>query len=217
MAPTHSDECPRLVDEEILAAFDRAVAKYAPAVRERLVHPGLSEAEIRAQFEAIGVKPSGEALAWWRYFDRPVRGIVGFPLEVLPDFQFASVPMSVEVYGVYRRIAEENAEPPRDPEQVWATQWIPIFGTDGSGVVALDCRGPEDGPSPVRTVRPDTIFQPEHAPIIAPSLGQLLAGASRWMRQGTCRFEPERRSWWPLEAWTNVSHAERYALPYSEA
>lgn len=216
MAPTHSDEHARLVDEEILAAFDRALAEYAPAVRERVVHPGLSEAEIQAQFGAIAVEPSEEALRWWRYFDRPDRALVGFPLEVLPDFQFASVPMSVEAYGLYRRIADENAEPGWDPEQAWATQWLPIFLTEGSGAVVLDCRGPGHGPSPVRTVRPDTIYGPDHAPMIAPSLGELVAGAVRWMQQGACRFDPERRAWWPLEAWTRQSHAERYAVPAAE-
>jgi hypothetical protein len=218
MAPTRSEERPRLVDEQILASFDGAVAEYAPAVRERLVHPGLSEAEIRAQFAAIGVQPSREAVAWWRYFDRPSRGAVGFPLEVLPDFQFASVPMSVEEYRAWRSQTEDLADREGwDPDDAWGQAWIPLFGTDGSGVVVLDARGAEDGPSPVRTVRPDTIFGPDHAPVIAPSLGELLAGAVHWMRQGSCRFEPERRAWWPVEAWASQSHAERYALPHGES
>jgi cell wall assembly regulator SMI1 len=137
-------------------------------------------------------------------------------VHVLPDFEFVSVSQSVAACRFLRQPAEEDADPGWDPDTAWATQWIPIFVMGTGGFVALDCRGPTDGPSPVRTVRPDTAYGPDHAPVIAPSLGELLAGASRWMQQGTCRFEPEQGLWWPLEAWIDQSDAERYGLPRAE-
>jgi hypothetical protein len=216
MVPARRDDAPWLTDEAIVAAFDRALVEYAPAVRERLINPGLSDSQITAQFETIGVRPSDEALVWWRYFDKPNQTGVDFPLHVLPDFEFVSVSQSVAAFRFLRRLAEENTEPGRDPDTACATQWIPLFGMGTGGFVALDCRGPADGPSPVRSVRPDTAYGPDHAPVTAPSLGELLAGATRWMQQGTCRFEPERGLWWPLDAWIDESDAERYARPQAE-
>jgi hypothetical protein len=204
-----------LIDRSILESFDRALSDRAPAVRALLVRPGLGEDEVRTGFAAAGVHPSEDALAWWGYFDLTSFDLERPHLDVLPDFQFLAVEGSLGVYRVYRQVAEENARdfnPPLDPDDAWGPQWVPIFVIASGGVVALDCQGPPESRSPLRSVYPDTIFSPEHAEVFAPSLGDLLAAATRWVELGSCRYEPERRLWWPRKAWRGKPLAERFAL-----
>jgi hypothetical protein len=205
----------RLLDQGILEAFDRALTEYAPAVRARLVHPGLEEEEVTAKFASVGIHPSEEGLAWWGYFDERPPEAEPLPCDVLPDFQFLRVDDSLGSYRRERGFAEENAkqhQPPLDPEEAWGSQWVPIFFMGSGGNVVLDCEGPQGAPSPLRSVRPDTVFAPDHALAFADSLGDLLIGATKWMERGTCRYQPEHGMWWPFEAWADQSAAERYGL-----
>ena len=171
------------LDRTILEAFDEALSKHAPAVRDRLVE-GTSEDEISGRFAAAGVRPSEDAVTWWSYFDLEERGRLPEHLDVLPDLRSRTVDNSVRMYRVARSAAAENARlihPPPDPDGAWGAGWVPTLSIGSGGDVALDCAGPSATPSPVRAVYPDTVFGPDHGLVVAPSLGDLLVAATRWM------------------------------------
>ena len=198
------------MDDAALRRFDQALAVYAPAVRARLAESDLGRDEVHERFATVGLRPSREALEWWTYFDAPV-GSSG--LEVLPRYWFLTISESVDLYRWRRERAKEAADDAgstHTAEHAYGRQWIPLFSIQNEGDVVLDCSDEPDGPSPVREMYPDTIFTPECGRMIAPSLGEFLVGASRWMEQGRSRWDPDRRMWWPTESWAMKDRAELF-------
>lgn len=204
----------RLLDGPTLEAFDRALCQRAHDVRGCLATPGVSSDEVRSQFEEVGLRPSAEALTWWTYWNLapncPHR-------DVLPDWQFVAIDASFRAARWYRAQAEQLAQelnPPRDPEAAWSRRWIPLLTIRSGGTVVMDHGSDEGGPTALRAVWPDTVWAPDHAPELSPSLGEMIARATVWMEQGTCHYDRDRRTWWPIEAWARRSFvvADRFAL-----
>jgi hypothetical protein len=54
------------------------------------------------------------------------------------------------------------------------------------------------------------------APVIAPSLGELLAGAVRWMHPGHLPLRARAPEPVAIGSLANQNHAERYAIPAAE-
>ena len=190
----------RLVDEEILRRFNGALSESAPAVRAHLLHPGAEASDIQQRFAGAGLRPSREALAWWGYFDAtPVES----GIEVLPRFWFLNADQSVRLYRWRRERAAEAVDDaePYTVDDAYGQQWIPLFSIQNEGDIVLDCASGPEAPSPVREMYPWATFAPDFGRIIAPSLGELLIGATQWIEQGDSRWEPQRRLWWPTDPW----------------
>jgi hypothetical protein len=73
-----------------------------------------------------------------------------------------------------------------------------MFTDGGGGHTVLDCADP-DAPSVLKDCFRENIGGPDWGKPIC-ELGQWIVNGTRWMQLGTCRFEPDRKSWWPGDA-----------------
>jgi hypothetical protein len=102
-------------------------------------------------------------LTWWRYFDRPGRGVVRFPLDVLPDFPVRIRP---DERGGLRPISTDRRGERRTaagPSRGVADAVDPDLRNGWERRRCARLPGPGRSPIPVRMVRPDTIYGPDHA------------------------------------------------------
>jgi hypothetical protein len=188
-----------LLDQGQLDRFAEALRRSAPAIAASM-GPGLSEDEIRTLCAQASLAPSRDVVTWLSYWDavaEPHTRIV----EILPGIQTASLRASLRITVARRQSFREilgQPVPGFDLEDAWSSAWLSLFGDGGGTEFVVDCRQPER-PSVLRDCFRENFSQPGWGKPIGP-LASWLANATEWMTTQSCRFDPERERWLPIEA-----------------
>jgi hypothetical protein len=189
-----------LLDHTQLDRFADALRRSAPLVAASM-GPGLSEDEIRTGCAQASLVPSRDAITWFTYWDALVEPRTRF-VEVLPGIQTASLRACLRNTVSIRQVFRDVLTQPRPQfglEDAWSSGWLLVFGDGGGTHFVVDCREPER-PSMVRDCFRENFTGHDWAKPIAP-LATWLANATEWMTANeSCRFDPAREHWLPLEA-----------------
>jgi hypothetical protein len=121
--------------EELLDRLERCISdQQLPWLAHR--HPALSQDEISALTEPLGIRLSPELRLWWTWFNgaRSPRRV-----ELTPVFQVLSLKGSLQFRDTMRVVAAQVAGPrDEDVDKLRPPSMLPMFGTGGSPVIAAD-------------------------------------------------------------------------------
>jgi cell wall assembly regulator SMI1 len=154
-----------------------------------LLQPGRSADEVTAALGQIGLIPPQQLTDWWGWHDGvSAGGWMG------GGAQICHLDAALRLYAMHREIAIAiGAADEMDPNRIWPSWCLPIFGTGASDEWGIDCsEGPERGyirflPTPNVT---DSFGTP-----IAASLEAMLDELARAYEHGSIRYDPERDSY----------------------
>jgi hypothetical protein len=186
-------EPPQLLNATLLLRYEDCLRAQGVPVEE-WGRAGLSEDEIEATLEPLGLRAPIEGRAWWGWHD----GVVGEGRGRFLGPQssgFLSLADAVDTYREYRTIVATLAEPDipelADPDDRWHPSWLPIQGPQLPSVI--DCSVAEGEPTPVRLVDlQDVAGSPTPK---ARSLGEVVAWRIEAMEAGAWRWDAGRRIW----------------------
>lgn len=185
--------------DELNAQWVRLGAPIARALR-----PGLSEQQLDAVAERLGVSLPRELRELWAWHD-------GADPDSYRDigpggYEFLSTEEVVEAHGMNRAIHAESPAPDVLPEMFWHESWIPFMTQDAQRLYVDAARETTTGSSPVRLVTWEwEDFTVDRAPSLAAAVSMwtwlLESGYYRW--SGDSYGEPVDYSQIPLFArWT---------------
>jgi cell wall assembly regulator SMI1 len=185
---------PPKLDDRLLGEFREKLS----AVRglSDWTTPGLSDAEIDAALQPLGLTLPEEARVLWRWHDGvprelELRNPLGATRNLLLPTAHAvrEANECLEVRAVNLRELGTDSDPRYDP------QWLPFFGADRGWMV--DCSVGRDAPTPLRALSWE---DPEAPPVRAQSLGEAVvvwmtaldSGGWEWDRDAGWVRHPER-------------------------
>ena len=163
--------------------------------------PGRDPAEIQRAFAEIGLEPPGEVVEWfaWHEFDRDAWQVAGGKAD--PELFWGGWPMNldqaVRTYRHYEQNVDRYSDPanPTPDEEQWRSTWFPLLWSS-PGHIVVECDSAPAGPAPIRRVENQPVFPPgPAAPVIFPSLVDLVEAAVRsvrdhsWWEQGTIQID----------------------------
>lgn len=185
-----SADAPLMLNTQLLADLERRWNAHGAAVA-RLVRPGLSDNEMDALTEPLGIKLPREARRWWGWHDGadpPAEDTR--PAELGPRRWFLSLADAVQDC-VWRQDVERQAwGGALGPE--WRPGFLPI---DGAGMPALlDTGVGFEEPVPVRAFVTDN---PAAATPGVPSIGELVRLWIDAIDVGAWSFDQDRELWMP--------------------
>jgi cell wall assembly regulator SMI1 len=167
-----------LLNIELLTRLERCwQARDLPILRR--LKPGLSDAEIDALTEPLGLRLPVEARTWWGWHDGvDMTGAkFEFDREMGAWWPYLSLAEAVAECQRCRRDSEEMERAIAQPEPAWwYPSWFPITVDPPVAILACDCAVPKGEPTPIRH-----ISAPEGQPPPAPSVPSLGALIARWI------------------------------------
>jgi hypothetical protein len=143
-----TDSLPRLLDDILLGELEQRWRDQGAFVAGAL-RPGLSDAEMDALTEPIGLRLPAEARRWWAWHDGAWPQVPGLDVAATlgPVREFRPLASAVRDCQEMREIMYEDQDED-DPTADWKHGWLPIDGNKWPTV--LDCSVPFDAPVPVR-------------------------------------------------------------------
>jgi hypothetical protein len=165
---------------ELLAAHESIGSPLSKSLR-----PGRDPAEIQTTFAELGLMPPEQVVSWfaWHEYHRDAWQAAGGKAD--PELFWFGWPMNldeaVRTYRDYEQTVDryvDPADPTPDTEQ-WRSTWFPLLWSSPA-VIVVECDSAPAGPAPIRRLENQPLFPPgPAAPVIFPSLVELVAAAVR--------------------------------------
>jgi cell wall assembly regulator SMI1 len=196
---------PVVLSDALLEELMRRWRSQGAPIVEHL-RPGLTESELDAATEPLGVRLCDELRTWWGWHDG-VSAELGSHVperELGPAGMLEYLPLAeaIAIYRERRRAAELGAErmlardpasPYADPDTSWPRARFPLSKQAHGDLIACDCSRSHDAAGPLYVfVRDEGGFGGEPS---APSLGQTVCWWIEAIDLGALRYLPEERRW----------------------
>jgi cell wall assembly regulator SMI1 len=170
------------------------------------LQPGLTDAQMDALTEPLGISLPREARAWWAWqngVSKADGAEFGWHVrQVGCGISLISLEESITNYHRIRALALTLAIPERPADDLWRPGWLLLVGSGGPPMIACDCSDPSRPNAPVHAVEwVDTdILTP-----VAGSIGEYVAWWFDAIDVGYWVFDRDARRWtgdneaWPRE------------------
>jgi cell wall assembly regulator SMI1 len=162
------------------------------------LRPGLSDEQLDALTEPLGLRLPTEARMWWGWHDGIVPSGPGFEAVFGgSDFEYLPLDRAVDAYLLRRALAAEVAVASQadgyGEEYWWHPSWFPITEGGGGTTIACDCSVPFGDPTPIRSVRWD--LGDEWAVPRVDSFGELVRHWIAAIDRGTWCYDASQDRW----------------------
>ena len=178
-----------LTTDLLEALAERWRLRGAPIVEH--LRPGLSDAEIDALTDPLGITLPGEARTWWSWHDG-VASNAGQPERRIGALMMEFIPLAQAVRDYQEGRAVLVGAGGEDALRDWPTSWFPITAQGRGDVVVCECDVPRDAATPIHVFRWD---DPDPRPA-ASSFGALVALWIEAIDSGRWVYDAARRSWY---------------------
>ena len=136
----------RVLDEKLLDELERRWSDRGAFVA-RALRPGITDEDMDALTEPIGLQLPHEARRWWGWHDGAEPQIPGIAAELGPGRAFLSLAESVREWQRLRQLLLEASHGADDPD--WRESWLPIDAQKRP--ILFDCGVGFEDPVPVRS------------------------------------------------------------------
>lgn len=153
---------------------------------------GLSEAEISAETQRLGLTLPIEARTWWAWHNGTTRPVTSHAIGL--DLVYLTLQAAVTRCQREREGATTAVEEGLDPEDAWQHVWFPLAGGGDGAVMACDCSVEDGAPTPIRYVHWDKAGSGSFIPV-APSLGTVVSWWIEAIDAGAWHFDKLQERW----------------------
>jgi cell wall assembly regulator SMI1 len=162
------------------------------------LNPGLTDEEIDAMTEPIGIRLPVDVRTWWRWHDgiSAPAGLPGQPVFGAAGRWYPSLSAAIREYSRMRDLAARAVDdeiPGRTTQEAWWPQQLfPITATSAGTVTACDCSVRAHAPSPVHTV---DFHDGPAGPPRAASLGTVVSWWIMAIDTGAWWYDRDEQRW----------------------
>jgi hypothetical protein len=158
------------------------------------VSPGLTDDQIDAQTNAVGLVLPDEARTWWRWHDGANSNAPLQVQDIGPGCRFLSLADAIDSTLEWRGIFDDTGIP-------WPPGWLTL--NDNKCPLIIDCDRSADQPAHIHMYSPEDGLRPWRQGVGAGSFAELVSVWVEAMDCGAWTYNNEAQYWeWSLERMT---------------